>query len=707
MSYVDAFLNERPKAAYDILSSRLKDGKVLFEEISEWFRERAQIEEAYSKSLSKLGSKRLGQESNLGTFSKVWSTVIEETKEVAELHSELSKVIAEKIAKPLKEHVVEDELWSHIKSHELPIAKIVKEYDERMLKVARAKKVAEKEKTVGKKATTSIIKTLTKAKEPKLDDSQRALDETIHKWTSEAPALIEKYHQIDQKRLETLKQHMGTFANGVIELCQNHLRIGEVTSKSVEAFDVQQEMEEFCSTKKLGIEPLASPSELSLGYHASNASKSSITDAQSVKTTHTDTSATNGEVANGASRAPTIVVDEEGYSVPPAENSMWNQPPDSPTEEPDTPENIEDPEEPDTPRMKIDIKESAITEEPEEADRALSRVSTTLRLKNTVKQTTRGRRETKRRVSTIDWESNSTDSFPSSPSSMYFEGGKSEFPFNSANSLRGFNSSLSPRADALNARFSVINNPAFFMSEQPLQVRVTENLNVLLLPTGEISKVFITGDIAVRGSYSDESPLKLVVKGYEELEKKVLNYKHVKADAEEGVYSLDNLSQLNNQEGALVLKYQTKIDPNSLGKYVPLLLKSAWKCEENLTSLVVQYKPNPDFQTETGEWSLKNLSFVLPVVNTINVQSKPTGVWSNEKQRLLWRMNDLNSDEDEHKLLARFETTAKGAPTSIAAKFSYNGASVSGLNVQLKSSSNQIFVQTEYRTNTGKYILTP
>ncbi|KAK9692662.1 hypothetical protein K7432_014234 [Basidiobolus ranarum] len=642
------------------------------------------------------------------SFSKVWLTVLEETKEVADAHLELSKVIGEKISKPMKEYVVMDEQWSSIKTHEIPVIKIVKEYDERLLRVTRARKIAEKEKTVGKKAATSIIKSLTKSKEPKLDDCQKALDETVHRWSTEAPALIEKYNQIDRSRLESLKQYMTTYEASLAVLCQNQLKTYEKNSKVVEDFDVSLEMEEFCSTKKRGIEPIASASDLSLGYYNTNTSKSSMNDVQSIKTVHTDVSTNNGEGSNGISRTPTIVIDEEGFSVPPPDNSIWNQPPSSAIEEV---ENLDDEEDlnqiPETPRMKIDIKDDAITEAPEEADKALTRVSTTLRLKNTTKQTARGRRETKRGVSTIEWDSSPTESFPSSPSSMYFDSGKNDFNFSNPSSLRGFNSSLSPRGDNLNARFSVINNPAFFIAEQPLQVRVTETLNVLLLPSGDISKVFITGDIAVRGNYNDDSPLKLVVNGYEDLEKKVLNYKHIKADAEEGVYSLDNLSQLNNQEGALVLKYQAKIDSDRINQYVPLLLKSAWKCEENLTSLVVQYGPNPDFLAQKETWAIKNLSFVLPVINTTNVQSKPTGVWSNEKQRLLWRVDDLNSGDEGQKLLARFETTTKGIPTSIAAKFAFYGDSVSGTKVHLKSQRENIFVQTEYRVNTGKYILTP
>ncbi|RKP11441.1 hypothetical protein BJ684DRAFT_21989 [Piptocephalis cylindrospora] len=58
MSYVGAFIDQRPKSALDTLSSRLRRAKHLNDELADYFRERANIEEAYARQLTKLSAKK-------------------------------------------------------------------------------------------------------------------------------------------------------------------------------------------------------------------------------------------------------------------------------------------------------------------------------------------------------------------------------------------------------------------------------------------------------------------------------------------------------------------------------------------------------------------------------------------------------------------------------------------------------------------------
>lgn len=57
--YVDTFLTARPKDGIDAVQERLRNGRLLDEELAQYFRERAQIEDQYAKSLIKASKKLL------------------------------------------------------------------------------------------------------------------------------------------------------------------------------------------------------------------------------------------------------------------------------------------------------------------------------------------------------------------------------------------------------------------------------------------------------------------------------------------------------------------------------------------------------------------------------------------------------------------------------------------------------------------------
>ncbi|CAG8447636.1 8564_t:CDS:10 [Diversispora eburnea] len=100
-----------------------------------------------------------------------------------------------------------------------------------------------------------------------------------------------------------------------------------------------------------------------------------------------------------------------------------------------------------------------------------------------------------------------------------------------------------------------------------------------------------------------------------------------------------------------VIKYQVHIDPENKNSYLPLQIIPQWKCESNKTSLVIAYQINPECKLiTTAETAadrklskLSDISFIIPVDgDVVYVQSKPTGIWSTEKNWMYWQLEDID-----------------------------------------------------------------
>ncbi|KAK9720202.1 hypothetical protein K7432_004293 [Basidiobolus ranarum] len=729
MRYVDVFLNDRPKESFDLLSNRLKKAKVLNEEVADFFKERALIEETYSKALLKLVNKKfVSDKTTLGTLGAVWGQIVHEVQETSNLHTDFGKKILEEVAKPLREcHMVDSE-WNGLKSHEASISKIIKDYDETNAKTIKHKKTAEK--SSGKKAITTA---------KKLAESSKALEDSIQSWMHDAPALFNKYNKVDSTRLSCLKTTFSRYVELEIEQNKAQIQQHEQTLNTVLQFSIQEELDSFCANKPQNFERIVSinenaiatePVQRSNGFDRTNTDhsdrysqpvQSNTFNFEEPTNLAIDNSDINPFRNNGPSALPTTTVDSEGYSVPSTESTAWTQM----AGEPNT--LLADENEANGARMKIDIQDKVITEEPAEASKALTRVSSTLRLKNTIKRNTlRGRRDTRNRTSSVEWlernNSNGTQIAPGTTittSSLEARlesldgaakstdaNGTFKFPDAGRNTLAR-RDSVMPRLSMFPSNLSLSsgNSEHTGTSEtNGLNGFVSEVVNVLF-NNGQISKVFITGEVSISGA--SVNPIKIAIKDVKSFERLIPNQNFISPiDEETGIYEL-NIGALtqSNVSKATIFKYQLHIDEAQRSQYVPILLSSVWKCEETLTSLVVTYQANPDCLLKG---SLSEASIVLPVDdNVTHVQSKPLGVWNAEKQRLLWQVADIDFNSNEsQKLLARFETKTQGHPASVAAKFTHKESILSPMHFELTDVENGS-VNLHYKLTTGKYIAAP
>ncbi|KAJ3089144.1 hypothetical protein HK102_007107 [Quaeritorhiza haematococci] len=215
-----------------------------------------------------------------------------------------------------------------------------------------------------------------------------------------------------------------------------------------------------------------------------------------------------------------------------------------------------------------------------------------------------------------------------------------------------------------------------------------------------------------------------------------------------------------------VLKYQVKanaeVNPQA---YVPLYVSPFWKIEEQMTSLLVAYKGNEVVIGDAGNdggvdqegqkaqpkrrrVTLNDVSFLVNVngaegstgFEVKNVQTKPFGIWNPERKALLWKVGDLGGQVSSStstsdattegrsstssvsstdggatgapvKLLARFETTTRGAPGPVAIKFAVKDALLSGLEfvMEPEESAGEGFAETgeEHKENGVETVAEP
>ncbi|XP_041086241.1 F-BAR domain only protein 1-like [Polyodon spathula] len=89
------FWGER-NAGFDVLYHNMKHGQISTKELAEFVRERAAVEDSYSKSMSKL-SKMASSSSQLGTFAPMWEVFRVSSDKLALCHLELTRKLSDLI----------------------------------------------------------------------------------------------------------------------------------------------------------------------------------------------------------------------------------------------------------------------------------------------------------------------------------------------------------------------------------------------------------------------------------------------------------------------------------------------------------------------------------------------------------------------------------------------------------------------------------
>ncbi|XP_043391920.1 F-BAR domain only protein 1 isoform X1 [Chelonia mydas] len=152
-----------------------------------------------------------------------------------------------------------------------------------------------------------------------------------------------------------------------------------------------------------------------------------------------------------------------------------------------------------------------------------------------------------------------------------------------------------------------------------------------------------------------------------------------------------------------LLKYQlSKLGPSA----APLQLAVRWDCTTAATQVSVEYGYNAGAMATPRP--LANVQVLLPVEEPVaNVRLQPAASWNLEEKRLLWRLLDVPGAPDRGgcgHLSASWEPLyGPSKPSPVAAQFTSEGSTLSGVEVQLAGSGYRMSL-VKKRFATGIYL---
>ncbi|KAI8350567.1 Muniscin C-terminal mu homology domain-containing protein [Mortierella sp. GBAus27b] len=446
MGFVESFLTERPQDGLDAVQSRLRKGRALHEQVANYFKERAHIEDMYAKSITKAFQKHFVTDTQtLGSFTAPWEKLSAEAMELATLHTQLSSRITSEVERPLRDFARTHPEWQNLTLAEANCNRIAKEFDDRHSKVTKYTKAVEK--VSGKKA---------EAAEQKLTEYTRNLDSIRSAWRLEGPVILQKYQSVDQSRLEHLKQIASTFEAIQTEIMLQIVEISGNTSASIGEFDPLMDIELFTSEASINMQSLEPPHDgasvasgtsypgngdtigsmdprRSNGTHKrgltgssqlSNISFSdrSVTQSKAASIDHR-TADTQDQIRSASTslfgstiEIPPNNVDAEGYTVPPPDHGPWSDAGFSSNNDDERSETSSFFSQ--APRMHMEIKQESVTESTDEARAALERVTSTLKQTKTMSRRHPDRRNVRSMYQSEDLTGH--NSYQSSPLSTPF-----------------------------------------------------------------------------------------------------------------------------------------------------------------------------------------------------------------------------------------------------------------------------------------------
>ncbi|KAM4888195.1 F-BAR domain only protein 1 [Thomomys bottae] len=151
----------------------------------------------------------------------------------------------------------------------------------------------------------------------------------------------------------------------------------------------------------------------------------------------------------------------------------------------------------------------------------------------------------------------------------------------------------------------------------------------------------------------------------------------------------------------VLLRYQfSRPGPQS----VPLQLSARWQCGPGLTQVQVDYGYRAGATAVATP--LTNVQILLPLAEPVtNVRLQPAATWSLEEKRFAWKLPDVSEAGGSGRLSASWEPlSGPSAPSPVAAQFTSEGATLSGVDVQLVGSGYRMSL-VKRRFATGMYLV--
>ncbi|XP_032530742.1 F-BAR domain only protein 2 isoform X2 [Chiroxiphia lanceolata] len=258
--FVESFWGERNNG-FDVLYHNMKHGHLSTKDLADFIRERATIEETYSRSMTKL-AKSASNYTQLGTFAPVWDVFKTSTEKLASCHLDLVRRLQElikevhkygdeqiKAYKKTKEDVSGTlEAVQNIQSITQALQKSKENYNTKCVEQDRLKKEGATQREIDKAA----VKTKKATDTYKLYVEKYAAFKTDFEVKMTETA--QKFQDIEETHLLRMKEIIESLSNTIKEI---HIQIGEVHEEFINNMTnttVESLIQKFAESKGTGKE---------------------------------------------------------------------------------------------------------------------------------------------------------------------------------------------------------------------------------------------------------------------------------------------------------------------------------------------------------------------------------------------------------------------------------------------------------------------
>ncbi|XP_060237979.1 F-BAR domain only protein 1 isoform X3 [Meriones unguiculatus] len=246
---------------FEVLYHCVKQGPVATKELADFIRERASIEETYSKAMAKL-SKLASNGTPMGTFAPLWEVFRVSSDKLALCHLELTRKLHDLLKDVLR--YGEEQLKAHKKCKEEVLGtvdavqvlagvgqllpKSRENYLSRCMDLERlrrentSQKEMDKAETKSKKAADSLRRSVDKYNSARADFEIKMLDSAL------------RFQAMEEAHLQHMKALLGSYAHSVED---THVQIGQVHEEfkqNVENVTVDMLLRKFAESKGTGRE---------------------------------------------------------------------------------------------------------------------------------------------------------------------------------------------------------------------------------------------------------------------------------------------------------------------------------------------------------------------------------------------------------------------------------------------------------------------
>ncbi|XP_006876349.1 PREDICTED: FCH domain only protein 1 [Chrysochloris asiatica] len=261
MSYFGEHFWGEKNHGFEVLYHSVKQGPISTKELADFIRERATIEETYSKAMAKL-SKLASNGTPVGTFAPLWEVFRVSSDKLALCHLELTRKLQDLIKDVLR--YGEEQLKTYKKCKEEVVGTLdavqvlagvnqllPKSRDnylnrcmdqERLRRESTSQKEMDKAETKTKKAAESLRRSVEKYNSARADFEQKMLDSAL------------RFQAMEETHLRHMKALLGSYAHSVED---THVQIGQVHEEfkqNIENVSVEMLLRKFAESKGTGRE---------------------------------------------------------------------------------------------------------------------------------------------------------------------------------------------------------------------------------------------------------------------------------------------------------------------------------------------------------------------------------------------------------------------------------------------------------------------